>query len=218
MRRILLALLPLLLVCGLLEVVLRSTHLFNARLSWTEPDREIGWRFTPGREYWFFAENDHAITGRINAMGWRDRERSVKKAPRTFRIAVLGDSYVEAFQVESERTCLARAESRLKGHRTPDYDAFEVMNFGRSGMSPAEELIVLERDVFPCEPDVVLVLFTPHNDIADVNRETAADACRPFSTVCTATRSSPTRPSRPVATSDSARQSIPSNTTRHWSR
>jgi hypothetical protein len=180
MRRALLSVASLLVACVLLEVLLRTTHLFHARLSWTEPDRVIGWRFAPGREYWFFGENDRAITGRINAMGWRDRERSVKKPPRTYRIAVVGDSYVEAFQVESGRTFLARAEEAYKSIRTPDYDALEVMNFGRSGMSPAEESIVLERDVFPCGPDQVLLLFTPHNDIADVNPATAADACRPF--------------------------------------
>src|SRR5258705_5608596 len=144
MRRALLSVLSLLIVCALLEAVLRTTHVFHARLSWTEPDREIGWRFTPGREYWFFGENDSAITGRIKTMGWPDRERSVKKAPRTYRIAVVGDSFVEAFQVESGRTFLARAEEAYKSMRTADYDALEVMNFGRSGMSPTEESIVLE--------------------------------------------------------------------------
>lgn len=180
LKRLLLILLPLSLVCGIIEIVFRTAHPFGARVSWTEPDRQIGWRFTPGREYWFFGENDHAITGRINAMGWRDRERVVKKPPHTYRIAVLGDSYVEAFQVEWDHTFVALAEDAYRKMRQPDDDTVEAMNFGRSGMSPAEELIVLERDVFPCEPDRVLLLFTPHNDIADVNPATAADPCRPF--------------------------------------
>src|SRR5262249_24038567 len=96
----------------------------------------------------------------------------------TYRTAVLGDSYVEAFQVELDRTFLARAENPDFGVHAPD--RWEVMNFGRSGMSPSEESIVLERDIFPCAPDEVLLLFTPHNDIADVNRVTASDPCRPF--------------------------------------
>ncbi len=178
MRRILLALLPLLLVCGLLEVVLQSTHLFNARLSWTEPDREIGWGFTPGREYWFFAENDHAITGYINAMGWRDDERAAEKPRGTTRIAVLGDSYVEAFQVELDSTFVAIAGRALNA-RSGDA-VYEVMNFGRSGMSPSEELLVLERDVLPCDADVDLLLFTPQNDPRDIDPATAADTSRPF--------------------------------------
>ena len=178
MKRLLLAMVSLLAMCVVLEVVLRTTHLFHARLAWTEPDREIGWRFTPGRAYWFFGENDHAITGRINAMGWRDQERSQDKPAHTYRIAVLGDSYVEAFQVEQDSTFCAIAERHLNAEWP--HDAANVMNFGRSGMSPAEESIVLEREIFPCRPDRVLLLFTPHNDIADVNPATTGDACRPF--------------------------------------
>ena len=161
--------------------MLQTTHLFHARLSWTEPDRMIGWRFTPGREYWFFAENDHAITGRINSMGWRDRERTVRKPAGTYRIAVVGDSFVEAFQVEPESTFVARAEERLNRERPESTDiTYEVMNFGRSGMSPAEEMMVLERDVMPCDPDAVVLLFTPQNDIADIDPSTTTDSCRPF--------------------------------------
>jgi hypothetical protein len=175
MRNFLLAACTLLLVVVLVEIALRATHAFNARVAWTEPDPDIGWRFTPGREYWFFAENDHAIEGRINAMGWRDHERT--RAPaRATRVAVLGDSYVEAFQVELDSTFVAIAERGMRARER----AIEFMNFGRSGMGPAEELIVLERDVLPCAPDVVVLLFTPNNDIADASRATAPDPLRPF--------------------------------------
>jgi hypothetical protein len=178
-KRLLLIVVPLVLVCALLEVVLRTAHPFGARVSWTEPDREIGWRFTPGREYWFFGENDHAITGRINSMGWRDRERSPEKPPGTYRIAVIGDSYVEAFQVELDSTFAALAEAAYRGSPVSGSETVEVMNIGRSGMGPAEELVVLAR-LIRSRPDRVLLLFTPHNDIADVNPATASNLCRPF--------------------------------------
>jgi hypothetical protein len=177
-NNILLSLFSLLLVCVAAEVVLRTTHVFHARLAWTQPDREIGWRFTPGREFWFLGENDHAITGRINSLGWRDRERSAARAPGTYRVAVLGDSYVEAFQVELDSTFEAVAERRLNVPGAAR--KFEVMNFGRSGMCTAEELLVFERDVLPCHPDRVVLLFTPQNDMDDVNPATALDPVRPF--------------------------------------
>ena len=97
----------------IVETVLRTTHLFGARIAWSEPDEYIAWRFTPKREYWFFKENDHAITGRINSHGWRDRERRVEKRPPSYRVAVIGDSYVEAFQVEEDSTFLSIAEREL---------------------------------------------------------------------------------------------------------
>jgi len=179
-RNLLLALVAVVGFLLALEVVLRTTHLFNARVSWTQPDREIGWRFTPGREYWFFGENDHAIAGRINSMGWRDHEREVRKPPHTYRIAVIGDSYVEAFQVELDSTFVSIAERRLNASSAAAHPHYEVMNFGRSGMSQAEELLVLERNVFPCRPDAVLLLFTPQNDIADASPATPNDSPRPF--------------------------------------
>jgi hypothetical protein len=179
-RRILIVLLPLLIVVLLLEVVLRSTNLFHARLAFTEPDRTIVYRFTPGSAYWFQGENDHSITGRINHLGWRDRERSTGKPPGTYRIAVIGDSFVEAFQVEQDSTFLSIAERNLNGPARASARRVELMNFGRSGMSQSEELIVFERDVLPCRPDMVLLLFTPQNDIADIKPATAADTSRPF--------------------------------------
>jgi len=160
-----------------LEGVLRVTHLFGARLSWTEPDSSIGWRFTANRGYWHFKENGHAITGRINSLGWRDFERTRGKPEGAYRVVVMGDSYVEAFQVELESTFVAIAERDLN-------DRFErpveVMNLGRSGMTQIEELIVLERDVLALEPDLIVLVFVPRNDIADVNPQTADELTRPF--------------------------------------
>ena len=80
-----------------LETVLRTTHLFGASISASIPDSILKWRFAPNHDYWFFKENDHPITGKFNSFGWRDHEWSIAKPANTFRIAVLGDSFVEAF-------------------------------------------------------------------------------------------------------------------------
>jgi len=162
----------------LLELVLRTTHLFGARLPCTERDPLIGYRFSPNHAYWYKAESDHPITGRINKYGWRDKDWALVKTPGTYRIAVLGDSFVEAFQVESDRTFLSLAAKRL----TAKLDRpVEMMNFGRSGFTQSEEFLVLQRDVARFRPDMVMVLFFPQNDIADIRRETAAeDYARPF--------------------------------------
>jgi len=167
-----------LLTCaGLVEVVLRTTHLFGARLAWVEPDRVIGWRFTPDRDYWFFKENDHAITGRINSHGWRDRERDAVPAQGKYRVAVIGDSFVEAFQVELDSTFAAIAERELNADGA---GSVEVMNFGRSGFTQTEEYLLLDPEVFSFEPDAVVFVFVPANDIADVSPRTASNTTRPF--------------------------------------
>jgi len=160
-----------------LEGVLRTTHLFGARLSWTEPDPVVGWRFTPGAAYWVRGENDHAIGGRINALGWRDRERAREKPEGTFRVAVIGDSFVEGFQVELDSTFVAIAERELVRRLGVPV---EVLNMGRSGMTITEELAVMDEARVEMQADLVVLVFVPRNDIADMNPATADDTMRPF--------------------------------------
>jgi hypothetical protein len=165
------------LLVGVAESVLRATHLFNARISWAQPDALIGYRHTPNMEYWHNDENDHPISGRFNRYGYRGKDWSIKKAPGTYRIAVLGDSYVEAFQVETEKTFLDLTKSRLNITLTPPV---ELMNFGRSGFTQSEEYIVLQREVTPFYPDMVILFFLPGNDIEDISDKTASTSFRPF--------------------------------------
>ncbi len=166
----------LMLLAGL-EVILRVSHALGARRSWSEPDQRIGYRFTPGSRYWYHKENDHPVTGRINSFGWRDTEWTLDKPSGVYRVAVLGDSYVEAFQVESSATFLELAETQLESRTDCRW---EFMNFGRSGFSQAEEMIILEDTVLRFSPDLVLLFFFPPNDIADALPETALDGLRPF--------------------------------------
>jgi len=166
-----------LLFLAIVEVILRTTHLFNARISWSEPDSVLGYRFTPGRKYWFNEENDHPITGVINSYGWRDKDWLFKKPQNIYRIAVLGDSFVEAFQVESDRTFLALAEQQLNKNQKIKV---ELMNFGCSGYTQTEELIVLKNYVKQFSPDMVVLFFFAENDIEDISRETAPNLLRPF--------------------------------------
>jgi hypothetical protein len=176
-RNILLSILVFILFLLVAELTLRTTHLFGARISWSKPDSLLGFTYVPNSKYWFHKENDHPITGRINNYGWRDRNWKLEKNPDTFRIAILGDSFVEAFDVELESTFVALAERRLNrnGNRH-----VELMNFGRSGFTQTEEFCVLEKQVASFSPDMVIVFFLPANDIDDVRRETAPVTLRPF--------------------------------------
>ena len=164
----------------LLEVFLRATHLGGARLSWSQPDSLIGWRFTPNKAYYHFGENETPRVGRINSLGWRDKERTLKEPPDVYRVAILGDSFVEAFQVEQEATFLALAEEQLSQETGRPV---ELLNFGRSGMTQSEQYLLLRDEVLQYQPDAVALFFLPDNDIADISRETAGDLVRPFFTL-----------------------------------
>jgi hypothetical protein len=169
--------LSLIIVLLVLEVFLRATHLFGARISWREPNPLIGWRSTPNSEYWYMKENDHPVTGRVNSFGWRDIERTLAKPEGTYRVAVLGDSFVEGLEVEFDSTFLVIAEKRLNAASARP---IELMNFGRIGMTQSEELILLKEEVVRFSPDMVAMLFWPENDIRDIDRRTAINQVRPF--------------------------------------
>ena len=176
-RNLLLSILFLAVIFLGLEALLRTTHLFGARISWSIPDPVLGWRFAPSRDYWFLQENDHPVAWRTNRFGWKDKDWSIDKPLGTFRIAVLGDSYVEALQIESEKNFLSLAEKELHAKGRPK---FELMNFGRSAFTQTEELIVLREEVLRFSPDLVVLFFFPPNDIDEVKKETALDPIRPF--------------------------------------
>jgi hypothetical protein len=160
----------------ILEVTLRKTHLFNARISWSEPDEVYGWRFAPKAEYWNRPAEGGQSSGMINSYGWRDGEWSLHKNPQVYRVAAVGDSYVEAFQVELSETFLKIAENILadKGYR------IELMNFGRSGFSTTEELLLIREEVLKFCPDLVVLFFYPPNDIRDVSKDLSPEKLRPF--------------------------------------
>jgi hypothetical protein len=161
----------------IIEIVLRTTHAFDARVSYSQPDSILAYRFVPHAAYYYRQENPKAITGRINNFGWRDVDWTLEKPKGTTRIAIIGDSFVEAFQVEVESTFVKILERELSlQHNT----RVEVMNFGRSGFTQTEQLLLLQSDVLKFSPDIVVACLLPANDIEDVRRATAPDLLRPF--------------------------------------
>lgn len=159
-----------------LEIFFRTTHAFGACISWSQPDPLFGWRFVRNRQFWSQEENPEPILWRTNHEGWKDKEWSVDKKPDTYRIAVLGDSYVEALQVAPEKNfpALAEKEMSIAGLKT------EWMNFGHSGFGQAEEWLILQNEVSRFQPNLVILFFYPGNDLDDIHPKTAAYPARPF--------------------------------------
>lgn len=128
-----------------------------------EHDYERGARHRPGAEGWWTKEGKVFV--RINSDGLRDREHTIIKPKETIRIAVLGDSYAEAIQVEMEEAFWAVMERELKSCNVIGKRNIEVINFGVSGYGTGSELITLQREVWKYEPDIVLLAFLTGNDL-----------------------------------------------------
>ncbi|HJU12664.1 MAG TPA: hypothetical protein VJ728_17395, partial [Candidatus Binataceae bacterium] len=144
-----------------------------------------GWRLRPNATGWQRDEG-HAFVS-INRWGYRGPDWTLTKPGSTLRIAILGDSFVEAQQVREQDTAteviqqqltqvLPAIESRHEGQPKQ----IEVMNFGVDGYGTAQEFFTLVEDVWQFSPDIVVLAFFPGNDVRNNSVVLEGDKCRPF--------------------------------------
>ncbi|MCG5058678.1 MAG: SGNH/GDSL hydrolase family protein [Limnoraphis sp. WC205] len=119
----------------------------------------------------------------MNSSGMRDKERSVNKPENTYRIAFLGDSFVEAIHVPLEYTAAAIMEQKLAECSALKGKNVEVLNFGVQGYGTAQELMTLRHHVWQFSPDLVLLGFYPGNDIRNNYKPLEHDHFRPYFTL-----------------------------------
>lgn len=161
-----LALVATLVALGAAELVLRAfwpQHRPGAIWAMTRDGLAI---HPPGAEAYLLRQ-DRVI--HTNAFGMRDRPHSVEKPPGVFRIVLLGDSFMEAFQVDFEDALASLLEEQLA--RGTDRE-IEVINAAVSGWGTDQQLTWLKRYGLRFEPDLVLVAMTLHNDVLDNLRQT----------------------------------------------
>jgi hypothetical protein len=100
----------------------------------------------------------------INRQGWNSglADYRLKREPGVGRIAVIGDSYVEATEVPFNASFAELTERDLRDDGCP----VEVQRFGMSGAPLSQYLHVLEREVLEYRPDWVVVVLV-HNDFEE---------------------------------------------------
>ncbi|MCI0589567.1 MAG: SGNH/GDSL hydrolase family protein [Planctomycetes bacterium] len=118
-------------------------------------DARLGWRYQPGFRGRFLGPRYASIPIEINSRGFRGPEFSSEPSPDSFRIAGLGDSIAFGAGVREEETVLRRLEHRLRV-RNPQT---EVLNFGVNHYDAEREALLLESDVLPLRPNLVLLAF-----------------------------------------------------------
>jgi len=166
-RRLLLKLLTLLIgiiaALAMLEIGLRIAGYSSPEFY--ETDETLGYRLIPGMSGWYTREGRSWVE--INSDGFRDVDHSIDKPAGVYRVAVIGDSYVEALQVD-------RGEmfTNYVAPAATNCDAFggkriETLTFGVSGYGTAQELLMLREKVWKYSPDLVLLVFTTNNDVSD---------------------------------------------------
>lgn len=130
---------------------------------WQSPDPVTGWSHIPGatgRSFNPFYEFDAQVS--FNSRGIRGPESlGYAKPEGTYRVLLLGDSFMEAVQVNNNETLGEQLRSLLQSQLDRPV---EVVNAGVSGFGTDQELLWLREEGVKYAPDLVLLAVYPHND------------------------------------------------------
>jgi hypothetical protein len=129
-----------------------------------QPDRVLGWKQVPNLRwiwaghYWYASDFKVDIT--TNPLGFRGKTWGVTKPYGVKRVAILGDSLIEAVQVAFEQTAGQLLEQRLNSSSAQDREAsrrWEVLNFGISNYGVGQYLLTWEQYAKNYGPDYVAI-------------------------------------------------------------
>jgi hypothetical protein len=155
---------------------------FVAMVSSSDFYNDIGRGNRSGLTYVYF--NEGFGIGKYNKYRYLGEDVTPEKDPNTLRIALLGDSYIESFQVFERHYFGNIIEEELSG-RIPNRK-IEVLNFGRSGFDIGDVYayhntfvqkfdpdfvvyILSNDDLFPKNPDPLLPKVKIINDSLTIN-------------------------------------------------
>jgi len=129
-----------------------------------QPDLRLGTSHIPDKQVVWRAEG--FSNNKINSAGLRDSEHKIAKEPGVYRIALLGDSFVEAFQVDLNDTFGKVLETRL--NNTNSNRRYETINFGCGGYSTAQEFVQYKSQGIKYNPDAIVLLFNRGDSMESV--------------------------------------------------
>lgn len=140
-------------IAGFATAELTVRRLINPPRQVVTADAELGWRFL---------RNLRLPGMRTNASGFRDVDHDEVKTPGTYRVLVLGDSYVAGAAVAENATFTALLESRLRAAGRN----VEVINAGIPAWSTDQELRYYLLEGYRYHADLVLLAAVP-NDLRE---------------------------------------------------
>ena len=147
--------------------------------SFYQVDEYRGHALIPNFSDWWVSEGKGYVS--INSDGLRDKEHSTTKPENTYRIAVIGDSFSEAIQVNAEDTFWSAIAEQLPSCPALQGKKVEVINFGVGDYGTAQELMTLKHHVWKYSPDLVLLEIFTGNDIVNNSQALSpADRFSPF--------------------------------------
>jgi hypothetical protein len=147
---------------GFVEVALRA--LWTVERVTLVHDPRLGFRGRGGAEtLWTREMAGQPRTVRLNGEGFHDHERRPQPASGTRRVVFLGDSFLEAYQVDIDSSFSQRLGRRLSSPAAP----VEAVNHGLHGYGLGVHAIYA-REVLPeWHPEAVVLCLFLGNDLHD---------------------------------------------------
>lgn len=164
------------------EITLRAYFNFtNSRttLIWRD-DQIVGRRLVSNQNGLFVSpQGEYKTKIQINSEGWHDIEHKTEKPADTFRILILGDSFVENFQVPLPETFFRQLENKLN-EKSIYNKKIEIIAIGLGDTGTAQQLIAFNEYGIKYQPDLVLHAFFNGNDIKNNSSKLQSDQFRPY--------------------------------------
>ncbi len=157
-----------------LEIAVRMIPLYPTRF--IIPDAQLGWRFQPDAQgVWFNVNCPREFMNpvQINRRGMHDIDHALAKPEGVRRVLILGDSLVAGLEIPLAGTFFRQLETYLNAPESPlraifgDSERIEVMTGAVSGYSTVQEWLYFSAEGQQVDADVVVLMFTPHNDFLD---------------------------------------------------
>ncbi|HYU21024.1 MAG TPA: SGNH/GDSL hydrolase family protein [Chloroflexota bacterium] len=124
----------------------------------------LGHFHVPGFDGWI-KSREFTTHVQISPLGLRDKRTSYTKPPGTYRILFLGDSIVEAVQVQANEAISERLEVALS--QSASGRPVEVVNGGVAAYGTGQEYLLLDQEGVKYQPDLVILLFFVGNDVTN---------------------------------------------------
>ncbi len=127
-------------------------------------DPTLGWTGAPDFQDIFEDDNFRQALS-FNALGMHDTDHAWAKPANTFRMLMLGDSFVQAIQVNETETAHQVLEDRLNA-ASPGQN-FEVISSGVVNWGTNQQLVYYREQGRRFEPDLVILMLYLGNDFQD---------------------------------------------------
>jgi len=170
LKKVVVLILILVLVCSFLELCQRLNvyyHYWRDVRKFDDPLLELVLPLDR-REYVLkknatFVTNN-GITYSVNEKRLRGKEYAYEKPKDTYRILMLGDSYLFGWGLQWKDTLTVRLEGLLNNNPIEKDKTYEVINAGVYGYNTIQELELLKKEGLKYKPDIVFLYFVM-NDI-----------------------------------------------------